>query len=238
MSNQQSRSALVKGKLILNINKERATGDPFKFTPSFLAEFSGDVSALDEADMKVGSERGSDASASPKVRAAKDEIGKLLREGYRAIAGVPSFQLSAADKQEVFEIYGWRNGEIGTLDDNRILEMADDVIDISEQDPPPAFVYPAQLVALIQAQINIIDGQESESDGGDGQSAVGIRNTKLAKLTRSIMRARFFYYYASDLADRTPELVKIGFQPRRSPTRKKADATPANTAAVNPTPAP
>ncbi len=231
MSNQKSRSVSARARKIQDVDAPRPAADPFKLPAHLRVTHATDLAALDSADRDVQATRGADAFASPRVRLAIDTLQALLRQGYRAIDGLPDYQFDPIAKKEIFEDYGWARGLIGDLDDTRTLEMAEDAVEIAAApaDEQPAWIYPAPLIALLAAQLTIVEGASATASGSAFQTAIDARDLALARLRRTNTRVRFHYCSASDDVDRTPELVKIGYQPRRDPERAKA--APAHPAA-------
>lgn len=227
MSTQKSRSVAARARKIQNVDGTRPAADPFKLPAPLRATLDADLSALDRAGQLVQDARGADALASPRVRAAIDTLEDLLRQGYRTIDGLPDYQLDPLAKREVFEAYGWTRGLIGDFDDTRTLEMAEDAVALAAAPAAeqPAWLYPAPLLALIAAQLSIIEGETTTASGSAFQTAIDARDKALAKLRRTNTRVRFYYCSASDEVDRTPELVKIDFQPRRDPEPAAASTT-------------
>ena len=97
-----------------------------------------------------------------------------------------------------------------------------------------AWKYPADLVADITAQLAIFDANVEDKMLGDRETATKARDTKLALAASSLAQVRFYYCSASRDTDQTPELAKIGWQPRRP----AGTVTGSNKPAPAPTPAP
>src|SRR5712691_2995445 len=66
-------------------------------------------------------------------------------------------------------------------------------------------------------QLGIVKGNAPTATGGDRQKAIELRNAALEMASTTLLRVRFYYCSASRDADKTPELAKIEFQPRRDP---------------------
>lgn len=78
-------------------------------------------------------------------------------------------------------------------------------------------LYSAPRLARIAAQLAIVDGLESPASGADREQATRRRDTALDLARTTLLRVRFHYCAATRDADQNPELVRIGFQPRREP---------------------
>jgi hypothetical protein len=97
-----------------------------------------------------------------------------------------------------------------------------------------AWQYPEVRLARIKAQLAIIEDKEDEATGGDRQAATRTRNTAYDLAETTLLRVRFWYCCATRDADKSPELAKIEYQPRReygSQTEGKKEA-PGTGAAV------
>ena len=99
----------------------------------------------------------------------------------------------------------------------------------------PAWRYPAALLTLITNQLAIVNANQPLATGGTAQAATAARDLALGKLQTMNDRIRFFYCSASDDEDQTPELAKIGKQPRRDRGEAEPEPfpDPAGTATFN-----
>ena len=131
------------------------------------------------------------------------------------MAGLPSYSITPAERIAVFTSYGWEGGQIGIFDDARIESLANQAATATPGIANVAHRYPAQLLTLIAAQLAIVNASQPLATGGTAQAATAARDAALELLRTANDRVRFFYCSASDDEDYTPELAKIGRQPRR-----------------------
>ncbi|HEU0069351.1 MAG TPA: hypothetical protein VFQ26_08855, partial [Nitrospiraceae bacterium] len=158
---------------------------------------------------------GDRATASLKVRAAFDQLTRLLRDGYNFIQGLGSFAISDAERLGLFTTYGWESGKVGDFTDARLELLATQALAASSAIANPAHRYPTALLDLITTQLNILNANQPLATGGSAQVAIDARDTALELLHLANSRVRHFYCEVSDDVDQTPELARIARQPRR-----------------------
>lgn len=224
--------------LILQVDDARAATDPFKLRASLRALVLERRDALTALDGVAESSDGSKLGASARVRVALDVLNKLLHDGYNFINGLMSFQITPADKRELFNTYGWTQGELGEFSDTRILSLARSALTVSPDLSDPARRYPPALLDQISAQLAIYGANRPLSETGNRETAVENRNAALALLERANSRVRYSYCQSSDDLDKTPELAKIGFQPRREPGEVASNAPKPSPNSAQPAPGP
>jgi hypothetical protein len=215
MPNEAVLEQVEFGELIQSVDDGRAAGEPFKLpaaSRTLLNNRLADLKAKDSATLLT---EGGRATASANVRAAVDQLNKLLRDGYNFVNGIASFQITDADRLGVFTAYGWEQGEIGNITDARTESLANQAIAATPSITNPAYRYPAALLTLITDQLAIVNANQPLATGGTAQAATAARDEALVLLQTAVDRVRFFYCSASDDEDQTPELAKIGKQPRR-----------------------
>lgn len=227
MPNQLSLEQIELAELTQSVDDGRVAADPFKLpaaTRTLMDTRLADLKAKDSAMLTSGGDR---ATASANLRAALDQLQTLLRDGYNFIQGLGSFAISDADRIGLFTSYGWESGLVGDFNDARIESLANQAITVTPTIADPAHQYPAALLALITAQLAIVNANQPLATGGSAQAATDARDAALVLLQLINARVRFFYCQASDDTDQTAELVSIGRQPRRD----------AGTATTQPLPA-
>ncbi|HYR58246.1 MAG TPA: hypothetical protein VEO95_06440, partial [Chthoniobacteraceae bacterium] len=159
------------------------------------------------------------------ARGALTQLETLLRDGYNAIYGIPSFKITDSQRIEVLTAYGWVNGKLGSFNDARVLGLAR----LAVRDNPgvdPQWQYGAELVQALKAQLAIYDDSAKVATGADRVQATRVRDDALATLETTLARVRFYYCCASEDADQTTELTRIGLQPRRAPGAAQQPAPP------------
>jgi hypothetical protein len=203
-------------ELAQSVDDGRLAADPFKLPTALRTLLNLRLADLQAKDAATLLTEGGRATASGHLRSALDQLTVLLRDGYNFVNALPSFAISAADKLGVFTAYGWESGLIGELTDARVEALANQAITATPSIPNPAHAYPAALLTLITAQLAIVNAHQPIATGGTAQAATAARDLALDLLQTTNDRVRFFYCSASDDEDQTPELAKIGRQPRRA----------------------
>ncbi len=222
MPNQESLEARETLELIVAVDDGRAAADPFKLLTSQRTSVNTAQTDLVTTDTATSTAAGAAAGASKKVRDALDTLRGLLGQGHDFIQGI--FGISAGDRLMVFTSYGWEGGLVGDFTDDRIESLAN--LAASYVPPDAAWQYPAALRTAIAAQLAIVNANQPLATGGASEAATLARDVSLDKAQTVIARVRFFYCSASDDTDRTPELTKIGMQPRRLPGEAEAQPLP------------
>ena len=201
--------------MIQSVDDVRAAEDEFKLPAGLRALVDTRLANLKARDAATQMEEGDRANASANVRDALDRLESHLRDGYNFIRGIGSYAISDADRMGLFVSYGWEKGEIGTLTDARIESMANQAITTTPAIGDPAHRYPPAQMTRIIDDLAAVNANQPLATGGDRQGATRSRDDALLLMRRITARVRFFYSSASDDIDQTPELAKIGFQPRR-----------------------
>ena len=201
-----------------NLDNARPLGDRFKLPAILRADLDADLAELLSKEQAITPAAGGRAGASATRRTALEQLKREHDGGYRFIQGLDETTLTPGQRLQVYECYGWASGEIGVHPDARAIEMARLAPTITAAEAGnAAWLYPAARLARIAAQLAIVDATEAQASGGDAQSATLARDSALDLAATTLLRVRFFYCSATRDADQTPELVKIGYQPRRDP---------------------
>jgi hypothetical protein len=216
-------------ELAQSVDDGRLAADPFKLPAALRTLLDTRLADLKAKDAATLLTEGGRATASANVRAALDQLTVLLRDGYNFVNALPSFSISPADKLGVFTAYGWESGLIGEFTDARVEALANQAITATPSIPNPAHAYPAALLTLITAQLAIVNANQPLATGGTAQAATAARDLALELLQTVNDRVRFWYCAASDDEDQTPELAKIGRQPRRASGEAQSQPLPSAT---------
>jgi len=254
MPNEAVLAEIEFAELIQSVDDGRVATDPFKLPTAYRTDLNTrlvDLKAKDAATLLTEGDR---AGASAKVRAALDALAGHLRDGFNFVRGIGSYAISEPDRLSVFTAYGWEQGEIGNLTDARIEALANQAITATPSISDPAWRYPAiekgDRFNLCEApfgpfrqiepvpffnRANVNANQSRRAGSGTAQAATAARDLALDKLQTMNDRIRFFYCSASDDEDQTPELAKIGKQPRRDRGEAEPEPfpDPAGTASFN-----
>ncbi len=216
MPTQDSIETARRLKLIVTIDDGRPAADPFKLPGLLRADVVDDVANLEELDVLTGTEEGERTEASGTKRKAFTEMERQLRGVHRFIQALDDDAINPEERKGLFESYLWQNGQIGQFDDERRVELARQAIKIDAENLVKAeWRCPAVRLARIQAQLAIIEEKEDPASGGGRQAANRARNTSLELAATTLLRVRFWYCCASRDADKTPELARIEYQPKR-----------------------
>ncbi len=227
MPNQETLAEVEVAELIQSVDDGRAVNDPFKLPAGLRTLLDTRLTDLKAKDAATLTTEGGRAGAQINVRTALDTLNGLLHDGYNFVKGLPSYTITPAERATVFTSYGWVGGEIGIFDDARIESLANQAATATPGIPNAAHRYPAQLLTLIAAQLAIVNANQPLATGGTAQAATAARDVALGLLRTANDRVRFFYCSASDDEDQTPELAKIGKQPRRDRGEAEAQPLPA-----------
>ena len=227
MPNQTSLEQIELAELTQSVDNGRVAADPFKLAAASRTLLDTLLADLKTKDAATLTSEGDRATASANVRAALEQLQKLLRDGYNFVQGLGSFAITDADRIGLFTAYGWESGLVGAFSDARIESLANQAITVTPTIADATHRYPAALLTLITAQLASVNTNQPIATGGSAQAATDARDAALALLLLINARVRFFYCSASDDLDQTPELVKIGRQPRRDSGAAAAQPLPA-----------
>ena len=234
MPTVKTNEFILLAQRIQKVDDARPTTDLFKLPTLIRTAFDerlDEVLTFDSEQQSLGAIH---ARSLNQRREAIVILTERLRDGFRFIKGIPRYELTDANREAALESYGWQGRELGDLrTDSRILSLARQAIRISSTLQPVNARYPAPLVALIQAQLDIIAGSEENAGVGGRQQATRGRDEAMKLLQKAIARVRFYYCAMSDDTDTTAELAKVGLQPRRINHQRKTKGEPV---VVEPTP--
>ena len=218
MPTDESQDVSRRLKLVQQIDDKRTKDDPFKLPAQLRSDVNADSASLADTDVSTGSAEGDRASASGARRRALIELERQLKGGYRFITGLDEDTITDEQRLKVFDSYGWKGGEIGRFDDSRVISLAETALAVGADEISQAeWRYPQARLDRITLQLGIVTGNAATATGGDRQKATDLRDTALEIARTTLLRVRFYYSSASRDADKTPELAKIEFQPRREP---------------------
>lgn len=201
-----------------NLDNARLAGDRRKLPPTLRTDVDDDLAGLQAAEQATSPAEGGRAGASGARRAALDQLEREHHGGYRGIAAIDEATITAAQRLQVFVSYDWASGEIGEFNDDRIISLARLAPTISAAEVGnAAWLYSAARLGRIAAQLAIVDAMTAQASGADAQTATLARDAARKLAATTLLRVRFFYCCATRDADQTPDLVAIGYQPRREP---------------------
>jgi hypothetical protein len=222
MPTVKTNEFILLAQRIQRVDSARPTTDLFKL-PSVIREALderlAEVLSFDSEQQSIGAIR---TRSVTRRREALVTLSERLRDGFRFIKGIPRYEITDVDREAALESYGWQGRQLGDLKtDSRILSLARQAIRISGTLTPVNARYPAALVALIQAQLDIIAETEENVGVGGRQQATRSRDEAMKLLQKAISRVRFYYCAMSDDTDTTAELAKVGLQPKRVNHQRK-----------------
>ena len=230
MPNAASLAAIAQGHLVQNIDTARSAGDTFRLPVFLRTALDTGLTTLEAADNATALTESDRAGGSAAARAALTALDALLHDGYNGITAILSTKITPAQRLEVYTTYGWSGGKLGIFNDARVLGLARLGVR-ADVGINPAWAYSADLITELKAQLAIYNANAGPATGGDRTGATKKRDDALGEFETTLARIRFYYCCASEDADQTTELTRIGFQPRR-------DASPAPAPAPIPTPTP
>lgn len=206
---------------ILTVDTQRAITDPFRLTPALRQLVERRLCSYRAATQRQQSVSGIRYSSSQQTKEALNRLSDRLRDGYRFLVGIPSFRLPESQRLAVLAAYGWSSGKLGNLKrKERLLELARQAIAITPYLQPELARYPDDLLKHLQEELAILDKAEPAARLVGRQAATKARKHALEELRRAVSRVRGYYISASDDLDKTPELAKVGLNPRR-PSRQR-----------------
>ncbi len=219
-SNLSVSRALAQGELVIAVDAARLPADPFKLSAPLLALIQADITALEAGDSDTHEAEGRRAGASATVREAFDKLEAALRIGLTGIGAIVGEALlptgiSDADRLAVHTTYGWENGLLDSIVDDRLLVLGELALQGENTIANAAWRYSTSLVHIIGDQLDIIETGGADATDGHRQITVAGRLDQRDLLQTHLSRARYHYCAASDDLDATKELAKISFQPRR-----------------------
>ena len=227
MPNQQSLEQVELAELTQTVDDGRVAADPFKLSAALRTLLDTRLADLKAKDVATLTSEGDRATASANLRAALDQLQRLLRDGYNFVQGLGSFAITDAARIGLFTSYGWESGLVGEFSDARIESLANQAITVTPTIADPTHRYPAALLTLMTAQLAIVNTNQPIATGGSAQGATDARNIALALLILVNARVRFVICSASDDTDQSAELVKYGRQPRRDSGAAAGQPLPA-----------
>jgi hypothetical protein len=212
--------------LVKSVDTARVAGDPFKLPVLLRTQHDTDLDGLETADSSTSLTEGDRAGGSVAARDALTKLEGFLKEGYKFIGAIRSSHITDAQRLEVFTEYGWAGGLLGRFNDGRVVGLSR----LAVQAHPgiqPTSCYPADLVTDLAAQLAVFDANAPVATGGVRSAATRERDARLDDAGTTLAQVRFYYCSASRDTDQTPELAKIGFQPRRAAGTVTGNTKPA-----------
>ncbi len=215
-------TAIETGELIRQVDNSRAAGAPFKLTPDLRALTEGRLAVAKSKNAATSISAGDAAGASVQVQAAVGKLREALRDGFNHIKGIPSDDISPAQRVQAFTHYGWEGSKLGALTSATRINHLADLAQAGASSVLLMARYPSSVMNKINNWSAVLEANEAMAGGGTRQAAIEARNQSRDDLQKGNMRVRFFYCSQSDDGEKTAELARIGFQPKRDP----GDATP------------
>ena len=190
-------------------------GVPFKLPADLRALADTRLALAKSKNAATSISAGDAAGASVQVQAALGKLREALRDGFHHIKGIPSDDITPAQRVQAFTHYGWQGSKLGALTSatriNHLVELAQagvsSVLLIAR--------YPSSVMNKINNWAAVLEAHEALAGGGTRQAAIEARNQSRDALQKANMRMRFFYCSQSDDGEKTAELARIGFQPKR-----------------------
>lgn len=217
MPDQTLLAAIATGELIKQVNTERSFYDDFRLNPALDQLIVARTGAAKVANSSLLMAGGDKAGARTSLTEGRGKLGELLRQGHAYLKGLPALDVPQAEVDDALESYGWERGLLGDLESPTRLEMLATQAATATPELDPAARYPAGLLTRIANWLGIVQANTMIAAGGSIENLTAAKDAAREALLAAIGRVRFFYCSASDERDQTPELAKIGLQPRRDP---------------------
>ena len=236
MADNRLLDALAQADLILQVDAIRSPYDLFKLPLWLLPLITTRLAEGRAANAGVAMASGNRTGASRRVQEAVERLANLLRNGYNALNAVPEEDVPVAEIADALETYGWEGGNLGDLvTASRVVALAQLTGQVSPS-LPAAVRYPANVLSRLTTWLGVWSANRVIAEGGALSTLVDDKDAKRDALLAANMRVRFLYCAASDEGDFTPELARIGDQPRRMPGEAQPQPLPdlPGTATFNP----
>ena len=238
MSSQRALEALEIMELMASVQATRSGNDPFFLSTTLFNLLHARKSTLAAFLGAASLAEGDRAGASAICRACLETLEKSHRAGKNFIDGLlPDFvpvavagdppHISDAKRLQLHEHYGFASGVIGDFDDARKEALARQApIAAAVAVDNPAWAYPQPLLDFIATHYAMLQAHQSLATGGTRQAAVAATLAATEAAEDIIARVRGLYISASDDGDRSPELKRVGLQPRRLPGEASSGTVP------------
>ncbi len=214
MARKDSQSAQTVARLIQTVDDSRGSDDPFKLTLTLRNTLDNRLTDLVNAESKQGGASGDRAKDAETLRVELPKMRELLRDGYKHVDGLKSYEISRAEKISALDAYGWVGGKIGSLAaTDRVLALARQVEAATPTVAPAQARYPTELVTRISDKLIVLENAGAGARIGSRQGATKRRNDALKALQKIIARTRLYLGSCSDDLDATPELARVGLNP-------------------------
>ncbi len=217
MSTQEAQEQREYAELTQSVDDARQPGDPYLLPADMRSALNTRLANAVATDSTTAMREGDRTLASGNVRTALDNLNRLLHDGYNHIKAIPSISINDAQRLSLLVTYGWPQGLLGEFTDDRIESLAIQAVATTPTISDPAWRYPDAVMTAITTELATLNANQPLATTGDRQLAIANRDAAVDALRLINSRVRFFYCSASDLLDTTPELARIGRQPRRGP---------------------
>ena len=232
MATQNIIAAIETAELITQVDNTRGAGDLFKLPNYLRVLVETRLGAAKSANAAASMSAGDKVGASVQVKEAMEKLREALRDGFNYIKGIPKDDLGAAQRAAAFTHYGWTGGKLGSLESAQRVNHLADLAQAGASSVLAIARYPASVNNKINNWSAVLEANEAIAGGGSQQAALEARNIARDLLQKANLRARFHYCESSDDADKTVELARIGFQPRRDPGEAEPQPLPGAAGAV------
>ncbi len=220
MPSEESISVTAHLTLIQTIDDQVPASDPHRLSKLLRDQVDADLKALENADGATTSQEVNRTEKSAALRDGLAQLELLVRNGYNAIGAIRATVITEVERASVYASYGWTGGLLGRMSDDRIVALAR--IGCREHtEVNPAFRYSPELVTDLKKALAEYDQLTPHPVAAAAGNAVQSRNEKLEAAAQTLSQVRYWYCAASRQTTKNPELVKIGFQPRRKPRSKE-----------------
>lgn len=220
-------AAISTGELIIQVNDSRSFYDPFRLNDSLsdlITARTGTAKVMNSAVLMAA---GDQAGARDRMVEAREKLVELERNGHSYLKGLPAQDVPVSEVNDALESYGWERGLIGDLVSPLRIEALAEQAASATPGLDPAVRYPAALLSRIANWLGILLANKAIAGGGTVSDVVNEKDAAREALLAAIGRVRYYYCSASDERDQTPELAKIGLQPRRDSGDAQPQPLPA-----------
>ena len=184
MPTQETQDQIEIAELTQSVDSARAANDPFKLSAGLRTLLDNRLIDLKAKDAVTLLKEGDRATASANVRTALDTLETRLKDGYNFLQGLPSYEISDADRLGVYTSYGWTSGLIGQFTDGRIEALANQALTAT---PSIAQSGASVFGRAVNVDYGATGDRECEPAAGDGRyRATGHRGSRRRAGTAAI----------------------------------------------------
>jgi hypothetical protein len=213
---------------ILAVDAKRIGNDPFLLPVELRTLLQTRLSNYREEAQNHSTASGMRSGHSAESKEAITALRERVRDGYRFLDALPTFQIPASQKLSVMQVYGFDGGKIGNLlRKDRVLALARLAVSVTPSVLPSQARYSVDLLSELTRLLDILADAEPGSLVGNRAVATKARDAALVNLYKALRRVRHYFCSCSDDVDTTPELTRVGINSVKRSGQRKTKAETA-----------